>query len=1243
MKERIIESANIATYLATYGKRKIMPRQQLKLAINIPGFTFHDLFKSEKLATLTNIFYERVELSDPALWQRFKTYRDSNGKGLSEIEVSNLLVDLARHLSSFVQTMFGVTEECNRMRVETQRDQIILQFKREFFSRRALKNIRQSDALRLDQQNLRTKTKDISRGFSGLPADDLELATASIVLELLEQDRLTKESFPERSRAYLVQLADRLAGLDSLSNVQPSSRDDAELKTFLRSLIDIYEQWVVLEYYSRSEQTKDWITFILPRPLDYQHLVEAQTTDRPVRDAIIGEDKHYRHRDGFDLTDRRYTERDVESEVDYCIICHERAKDSCSKGLHDKADFRKNPLGYALEGCPLDQKISESHALKSQGDVIGALALIAIDNPMCPGTGHRICNDCMKACIYQKQEPVNIPQIETRILTDVLDLPWGFEIYSLLTRWNPLNIHRPYTLPYNGKKILVVGMGPAGYTLAHYFLNEGYGVVGIDGLKIEPLPADLVGTAETPFQPLREFSSIYKKLSERILLGFGGVSEYGITVRWDKNFLTVIYLNILRRGHFRLYDGIRFGGTLSVDDAWDLGIDHVCLASGAGKPTFVTMKNNLIRGIRKASDFLMALQLTGAGKRESLANLQVRLPAAVIGGGLTAIDTATELMAYYPVQAEKIKKRYDVLANEGGVEKVRSMFDKEQLVILDTFLLHAEKIQQERARAAQANEEPDFISLIRSWGGVQIFYRKSLIESPAYRLNHEEVIKSLEEGITFVESMSPLEAVPDEFGALKELVFDRQQLANGKWKSSGETFRIPAKSLFVAAGTVPNVMYEREHPGTFELDEWNQFFQSYGISRDGGLRRVQSIEDEHGFFTSYARDGKFVTFYGDNHPDYAGNVVKAMASAKTGYKKVLQLFENVPTAGDGKNNDALIESWKTFVNRLDGELRASVETVERLTPTIIEIVVRAPRAARQFEPGQFYRLQNYETDSAVLDGSLLMMEGIALTGAWVDKDRGLISLVALEVGASSRLCSTLKPGQRVVLMGPTGCPTEIEENSTVLLLGGGLGNAVLFSIAKAYKHKNSKVIYFAGYKKKEDFYKREEIESSTDIVVYSVDAGDTIETRRPQDKTFRGNIIQAMIAYSKGELGNISIPLDAAGRIIAIGSDRMMNAVAQARHTVLKPYINEHHVGIASINSPMQCMMKAICAQCLQRHVDPATGKEEFIFSCVNQDQLMDEVDFSNLNARLQANSVMEKITAQWLEHLFQKYDVKRV
>src|SRR5207248_3326135 len=124
------------------------------------------------------------------------------------------------------------------------------------------------------------------------------------------------------------------------------------------------------------------------------------------------------------------------------------------------------------------------------------------------------------------------------------------------------------------------------------------------------------------------------------------------------------------------------------NEAWDLGFDHIAIASGAGKPTIIKLKNNLIRGIRKASDFLMALQLTGAAKLSSLANLQVRLPAGVIGGGLTAIDTATELMAYYPIQVEKILHRYETLVRRYREERVHSRYDTEEQAILEEFLRH---------------------------------------------------------------------------------------------------------------------------------------------------------------------------------------------------------------------------------------------------------------------------------------------------------------------------------------------------------------------------------------------------------------------------------------------------------------------------------------------------------------------------------------------------------------------------
>src|SRR6185369_5775606 len=127
---------------------------------------------------------------------------------------------------------------------------------------------------------------------------------------------------------------------------------------------------------------------------------------------------------------------------------------------------------------------------------------------------------------------------------------------------------------------------------------------------------------------------------------------------------------------------------------------------------------------------------------------------------------------------------------------------------------------------------------------------------------------------------------------------------------------------------------------------------------------------------------------------------------------------------------------------------------------------------------------------------------------------------------------------------------------------------------------------------------------------------------RPQDRAFVGNIVQAMVAYASGKLGSQTIPLSATDRIIAIGSDRMMAAVGLARHGVLAPFLKPEHVAIGSINSPMQCMMKEICAQCLQPHVDPQTGKTTYVFSCFNQDQPLDQVDFAALAQRLAQNGV---------------------
>jgi NADPH-dependent glutamate synthase beta subunit-like oxidoreductase/NAD(P)H-flavin reductase len=1219
--------------------------------LGIPGYMFSDLFDARRLADLTDTFYAEVAEKEPVLHDALTKYIAARGHGFEKRAASKILTDSAPFLSDFIARMFGISAERAELEKEVLQQNPIWKYKF-FVQRRAAKAFTPEKLEALDHYELtRALTELRNTGFDESLVSDDELGVAQVVSRLIDaEDALVKgleladgdrETIQKLNTA-LDKLKDKTYG-KVLSNFVidvDATGDLLQVKTALR----MFEAWSAAEFYKKE---KRWKAFKTPHPLDYQNLVHLIHPIEENPNVMRGLDEELRRRDGFKLTDDRGTMRDALYEIDYCMICHERDKDGCSTGLHEKdGSVKRNPLGIKTEGCPLDEKISEMHMLKKQGDSIGSLALVTIDNPMCAGTGHRICNDCMKGCIFQKQEPVNIPLAETASLTDVLDLPFGFEIYSLLTRWNPLNALRPHALPYNGKNVLVVGMGPAGYTLAHYLLNEGFGVVGVDGLKIEPLPKEWTGDlGHVCPKPIRDIDEIKENLDERILSGFGGVSEYGITVRWDKNFLTMVQLMLMRRKRFRAYGGIRFGGTLTIEDAWDYGFDHIAIATGAGRPTIVPMKNNLIRGIRQASDFLMALQLTGAFKKDTLSNLQVRLPAVVIGGGLTGIDTATELFAYYPVQVEKMLHKYEQVVAEFGEEAVMKRFDPEELMTLPEFLEHGRAIRAERERAAAAGEEPNFIPLVHGWGGVSLVYRKRLQDSPAYRLNHEEVQKALEEGINFVECMNPAEAVPDEFNAVKAIVFERLNYDSdtGKFDNTGEMVKFPARTVCVAAGTSPNVIYEKEKPGTFKLDEWRQFFLPHKLEKngDGKFHAVEAAKGETGFFTSYEHDGKFITYYGDNHPKYAGNVVKAMASAKHGYKHVVELFENeLATRGTLPQEDR-DEIFDKLLANLDEQLRAFVVKVERLTPTIVDVVVKAPLQARKFEPGQFYRLQNFETAAPIIDGVRLMMEGLALTGAWVDEEKGLLSMIVLEMGTSSRLCSLLKEGEEVLVMGPTGTPTEIPENETVLLAGGGLGNAVLFSIARELREKKNHVLYFAGYKNGIDLFKREEIENATDQVVWATDYGDEIAPSRAQDSHFRGNIVQAMVAYAEGKLGDAKVNLKDVDRIIAIGSDRMMNGVREARHTSLKPFLNPQHTAIGSINSPMQCMMKEVCAQCLQRHVNPHTGEEFFVFSCFNQDQHLDFVDFKNLNERLKANSIQEKLTNMWLDRAFGREEFK--
>jgi NADPH-dependent glutamate synthase beta subunit-like oxidoreductase/NAD(P)H-flavin reductase len=1148
------------------------------------GFQFEDLYSQEGLVRLDSTFLDYLRAANPEFWERYIAAR-AKPDSVERLQYSQLVLDAAPHIEAFIGQLFGNADEIRALQDEQTMHAALLSLKRKFVIKRGTSGVTAQQASALDGPGI------------------------ALQLETLFGEALTEDSYGAHVARWLED--------------EPASADQLKLAAE-------YAAWAALSPAGRHHHRHDAL-FLLPQKVDPYRRVETEEFEFQGIHIQGFSEGRWRNREGFNLTDTGASKRGALDQANYCVKCHRRGRDSCSSGVKEEEGFKKNLFDVPLAGCPLEVKISELNTLVGSGLSVAALSVVAVDNPLCAGTGHRICNDCMKACVIQVQDPIDIPQVETRTLKDVLELPYGFEIYSLLTRWNPLNLERPLPRTATGYKVLVVGLGPAGYSLAHHLLNDGHAVVSVDGLKLEPLGAEVSGVDvlgnRKPFLPIRDVGQLYESLDDRVTGGFGGVAEYGITVRWNKNFLKLIRLLLERRREFAMFGGIRFGGTLTVDKAFDLGFDHIALCSGAGRPTIVPMKNGLARGVRQASDFLMALQLTGAAKANSLANLQLRLPVVVIGGGLTAIDTATESLAYYVVQVEKFLTRYEALSAERGETIVRSVWLPEEAEIADEFIAHARAIRAERKLAQDKNREPNLIALLNSWGGVVVAYRRRVVDAPSYTLNHEEITKAMEEGMRFAECLSPEAVNVDHTGAAKEIefsvhVWDKE---NEKLRATGKSVILPARTILIAAGTQPNTVLAREDDSV-SLD--GKHFQAV-CEKGNPVKPERIAKPETAEVLMQSRtDGGSMSFFGDLHPSFSGNVVKAMASAKQGYPVVSRALAKRPPTEPPPED---------LVAKLNLEMRPTIHELIRLTDNILEIVVRAPMAARSFLPGQFYRLQNFEAFAGKTEGATLTMEGLALTGAQTDVERGLISLIVLEMGGSSDLCATLKPGEPVVLMGPTGAPTETGGGENVVLAGGGLGNAVLFSIGTALRAAGSKVVYFAGYKKVVDRYKVEEIEQAADVIIWTCDEQPGFAPTRPQDKTFVGNIVDAMAAYASGKLGSVPIALDTCERIIAIGSDGMMNAVAKARHGVLAPYLKPGHQGIGSINSPMQCMMKEICAQCLQEHRDPKTGAVTVVFSCSNQDQSLDSVDFASLRSRLRQNSVQEKLTKQWIDRSLRK------
>jgi len=880
------------------------------------GFKWQDLYDSKKLADLHQKFLANLQSLDPELYAQ--VYQTSKTP-------SDYLIPLAMAIESFIVELFKLDSHLQRHYDAHHRYRLASHFKRNFIQRDVL------------------HTYKSAKGIDG----------NSILESLSEKLGQTFDPTDEVTFAHL--------GLAALN------RSD-------QAVIDLFRQYVAWAVYSDDGKQRHQIGFLFKTPA---------VTDPQERFPINKElgtivSPSVASRNGFDLTDQGIDTAHAVDEAFYCIKCHERNKDSCRTGFKvNEESFKKDVHGQPMSGCPLDQKISEMNILFEHGQIIAALAVVTLDNPMVAATGHRICYDCSRSCIFQKQDAVDIPSVETRLLKQVLSLPYGFEIYSLLTRWNPLNLEVPFPKTDSGYKILIVGQGPAGFALAHLMMQYGHKVTAIDGLKIEPLTSDL----KDPSIPIKDISEYYEVLSKRYAKGFGGVAEYGITARWDKNFLFIIRLLLERRSLYQYLDGVRFGSSITVNDAFNIhGFDHIALCLGAGSPAMLPLANVTIPGVRLASDFLMTLHLGDAAKYDSRTTLRLQLPIAVIGAGLTAVDTATEASAYYPVQVMNFYLRYQQLIQQYGPEKTAEVLNVDSEVS-GIFLQHGQVIHKEFVHAQSEGRQPNYLPYLKEWGGVTIYYRDRMQNASSYRLNPYELKNALEEGIGFVEHATPTNLLSGEDGRLSAVEFNIDNQVN----------TIPIKTLLIAAGTKPNTVLARELPG---LELSGHFFKPI---------------DNHPFFVSETPDNRYVSYLGDLHPKYSGSVVKALASAKTASPLIhAALAQSPPKEHLFNSND--------FISTVD---HISVDN------HTVHLSIHSMAAAQAYKPGQFFKLHPYGSGHT---------ESIPAFPAAICSETGKIDFKIQIVGASTRLLQKIEIKQRIFVMGPIGSELNIPFDHKVLFI-----------------------------------------------------------------------------------------------------------------------------------------------------------------------------------------------------------------
>ena len=249
---------------------------------------------------------------------------------------------------------------------------------------------------------------------------------------------------------------------------------------------------------------------------------------------------------------------------------------------------------------------------------------------------------------------------------------------------------------------------------------------------------------------------------------------------------------------------------------------------------------------------------------------------------------------------------------------------------------------------------------------------------------------------------------------------------------------------------------------------------------------------------------------------------------------------------------------------------------EPLNPTVTRMVIDAPLIARKAEPGQFIILRVHE------DG-----ERIPLTIADFDREQGTVTIIFQIVGATTELLNHLEAGDSLHdFVGPLGRPSEVEGLKKVAVVGGGVGCAIAYPIAKKLHQLGAEVHAIVGFRSKDLVILEEEFKAASDKLVVMTDDGSYGE------KGLVTNALERLI--DAGERYD---------EVIAIGPLVMMKFVTQLT--------KQHNIKTVVSMNPIMIDGTGMCGGCRLT----VGGKTKF--ACVDGPDFDGfEVDFDEAMAR---------------------------